>query len=180
MISIRDLAKRYGANEVLRGVSFDVERGEIIGIIGPSGSGKSTLLRCINFLEEYEGGEVRFEGKLVGYLDIPGSRRTRDTQANLNALRTAIGMVFQNFNLFPHMTALENIIEGPTVVKHVARPDARSDARALLDRVGLADKADAYPSTLSGGQQQRAAIARALAMKPKVMLFDEPTSSLDP
>ena len=180
MISIRNLAKRYGANEVLRGVSFDVERGEIVGIIGPSGSGKSTLLRCINFLEEYEGGEVRFEGKLVGYREMPGSGRTRDTQANLNALRTAIGMVFQNFNLFPHMTALENVIEGPTVVKHIARTDARTDARVLLDRVGLADKADAYPSTLSGGQQQRAAIARALAMKPKVMLFDEPTSSLDP
>ena len=180
MISIRNLTKRYGANEVLRGVSFDVRRGEIVGIIGPSGSGKSTLLRCINFLEEYEGGEIHVDGRLVGYRETRDGRRARDTPGNLDALRTAIGMVFQNFNLFPHMTALENIIEGPTVVKRVRPAEARAEACALLDRVGLADKAHAYPSTLSGGQQQRAAIARALAMKPKVMLFDEPTSSLDP
>ncbi len=125
MISIRNLAKRYGANEVLRGVSFDVERGEIIGIIGPSGSGKSTLLRCINFLEEYEGGEVRSRESSSATGTCPAAGGARDTHANLNALRTAIGMVFQNFNLFPHMTALENVIEGPTVVKHIARSDAR-------------------------------------------------------
>ena len=180
MISIRDLGKQYGTNEVLRGVSFDVGRGEIVGIIGPSGSGKSTLLRCINFLEEYEGGEIRVDGRLVGYREIRDGRRVRDAPGNLDALRAAIGMVFQDFNLFPHMTVLENVIEGPTIVKRIRPAEARAQARALLERVGLADKADAYPSTLSGGQQQRAAIARALAMQPKVMLFDEPTSSLDP
>lgn len=180
MISIRNLRKRFAKNEVLRGVSFDVERGEIVGIIGPSGSGKSTLLRCVNFLEEYEDGEIRFEGRLVGYRESPGDGRVKDTPNNLVKLRTEIGMVFQNYNLFPHMTVLENLIEGPTIVKRISVAEARSDALALLERVGLSDKAGAYPSTLSGGQQQRAAIARALAMKPKAMLFDEPTSSLDP
>lgn len=180
MISIRNLRKRFAENEVLRGIDFDVEGGEIVGIIGPSGSGKSTLLRCINFLEEYEEGEIRFEGSLVGYREATRGGRVKDTSNNQIKLRTEIGMVFQNYNLFPHMTVLENLIEGPTIVKRVSAAEARSDALALIERVGLSDKASAYPSTLSGGQQQRAAIARALAMKPKAMLFDEPTSSLDP
>ncbi|MBM3952799.1 MAG: amino acid ABC transporter ATP-binding protein [Rhodospirillales bacterium] len=179
MITIRDLRKSFGDNHVLRGISFDVGRGEIIGIIGPSGSGKSTMLRCINFIEEYDGGEIRFEGKLVGYREA-GGERVKDTSANLAKLRADIGMVFQNYNLFPHMTVLENLMEGPTIVKRIPADTARAEAMTLLERVGLSDKADAYPRTLSGGQQQRAAIARALAMKPKAMLFDEPTSSLDP
>jgi ABC-type polar amino acid transport system ATPase subunit len=169
VIAVRRLEKSFGSNAVLRGIDLEVGRGEVIGVIGPSGSGKSTLLRCLNFLEEKQGGEIRFEDK-----PVEGGERT------LTGLRTQIGMVFQSFNLFPHMTVLENVIEGPVIVKKVARPEAERDAMALLHRVGLADKAPAYPSTLSGGQQQRAAIARSLAMKPKVMLFDEPTSSLDP
>src|SRR3989338_5777286 len=133
MISIRNLRKRFAENEVLRGVGFDVDRGEIVGIIGPSGSGKSTLLRCINFLEEYEDGEIQFEGKLVGYRESSGDGRVKDTPNNLIKLRTEIGMVFQNYNLFPHMTVLENLIEGPTVVKRVSAAEARSDALALLE-----------------------------------------------
>ena len=180
MISICNLRKSYGENHVLRGINFDVAKGEIVGIIGPSGSGKSTMLRCINFLDEYEDGEIRFEGKLVGYRETNGGARIKDAPGNLVKLRAEIGMVFQNYNLFPHMTVLENLIEGPTIVKRIPAPEACSEAMALLERVGLSDKAGAYPRTLSGGQQQRAAIARALAMKPKAMLFDEPTSSLDP
>jgi polar amino acid transport system ATP-binding protein len=180
LITVRGLEKSFGSNAVLQGIELDVMRGEIVGIIGPSGSGKSTLLRCLNFLEEYDRGEIRFEEKRVGYHTTAGGRRVRDVERSLNALRVQIGMVFQNFNLFPHMTVLENVIEGPVVVKRVPKGEARAEALALLERVGLSDKTTAYPSTLSGGQQQRAAIARALAMKPKVMLFDEPTSSLDP
>jgi polar amino acid transport system ATP-binding protein len=179
-ISIREVEKRFGANEVLKGISFEVGAGEVVGLIGPSGSGKSTLLRCINFLEEYEGGQIRFDGRLVGWREGANGARRRQGSAALQALRADIGMVFQSFNLFPHMTVLENVIEGPTQVRGERRGTAREEALALLARVGLAEKAHAYPSTLSGGQQQRAAIARALAMKPKAMLFDEPTSSLDP
>lgn len=180
MISIRNVRKRYGHNEVLRGLDLEVQKGEIIGIIGRSGSGKSTLLRCINFLEEYEDGQIWFDGRCVGYSNTTDGRRVREKEAELRSLRTEIGMVFQSFNLFPHMTVLENVMEGPTMVKSIPAAKARTEALALLDRVGLASKANVYPSTLSGGQQQRAAIARALAMKPKAILFDEPTSSLDP
>ncbi len=180
MISVRNLAKRFGDNQVLRGIDLDVQKGEIVGIIGPSGSGKSTMLRCLNFLEQYEGGEIQFDGATVGYRDGPNGKRIGDSEAKLRMLRAQIGMVFQNFNLFPHMTVLGNVIEGPVVVKGQPKAQATTEALALLERVGLADKANAYPSTLSGGQQQRVGIARSLAMKPKAMLFDEPTSSLDP
>lgn len=180
MISIRSVCKRYGDNEVIRGVSLDVNKGEVIGIIGPSGSGKSTLLRCVNFLEDYEGGEIWFQDRLVGYHSRSNGRRVRDPESSLSRLRVEIGMVFQDFNLFPHMTVLENVVEGPVMVKRIPKAQACKEALAILDRVGLSDKTACYPSTLSGGQQQRAAIARALAMKPKVLLFDEPTSALDP
>ncbi len=171
MIEIRGLAKRYGAVEVLRGIDLAVRRGEILGIIGPSGSGKSTLLRCINLLEEFEAGEITLAGEPV---------RVHVSEQSQSRLRAKVGMVFQNFNLFPHMTVLGNIIEGPTQVLRLPKAQAVDEAEILLRKVGLLDKSSAYPSTLSGGQQQRAAIARALAMKPLVMLFDEPTSSLDP
>jgi polar amino acid transport system ATP-binding protein len=179
IISIRGLHKHYGKLHVLRGVNLDIEGGERLCIIGPSGSGKTTLLRCMNFLESYDEGEVHFEGKLLGYRKV-GGRRVRDSEASIARLRTQMGMVFQRFHLWPHMTVLENVIEGPVVVLKSGRKEASEAARALLSKVGLEDKADSYPSKLSGGQMQRAAIARALAMRPKAMLFDEPTSSLDP
>jgi polar amino acid transport system ATP-binding protein len=169
MIEVRDLHKRFGDHEVLKGVSFDVGAGEVVCLIGPSGSGKSTALRCINGLESYEGGEVRIEGERV-------DRHSK----TIHALRARVGMVFQRFNLFPHRTALENVMEGPVHVQGVAPGVARAEAQALLDKVGMAHKASAWPAQLSGGQQQRVAIARALAMKPRAMLFDEPTSALDP
>ena len=178
-IRIRDLRKSFGNLEVLSGVSLEVHYGEVVVIIGPSGSGKTTLLRCLNFLEEYEGGEIRFDGRLVGYRDDSGGR-TRDSEASVSALRAQMGMVFQHFHLWPHKTVLENVIEGLVVVKRMNRPDAHAIATGLLGKVGLLDKADAYPSKISGGQMQRAAIARALAMEPKALLFDEPTSALDP
>ena len=168
MIEIKGLRKAFGADEVLKGIDLSIDEKEVVVIIGPSGSGKSTLLRCMNHLEEPTGGEVVVDGI------------TLSSEANINKVREEVGMVFQRFNLFPHMTVLENIMLAPMKVKHVARSEAEKTARELLARVGLAEKADAYPDNLSGGQQQRVAIARALAMHPKVMLFDEPTSALDP
>jgi polar amino acid transport system ATP-binding protein len=180
MIRAVDLHKRYGAHEVLRGIDLEVYRGEVVVVIGPSGSGKSTLLKCLNLLEEYERGEVWFDGARVGYRTLSNGRRIRDRESRLSLLRARIGMVFQSFNLFPHKTVLENVIEGPTVVLGQSVEQARALGINLLRKVGLAQKADAYPSKLSGGQQQRAAIARSLAMQPEAMLFDEPTSALDP
>lgn len=180
MIEVRGLHKWFGTTHVLRGIDLSVAQGEVLAVIGPSGSGKSTLLRCLNFLEEYEEGEVRFEDRLIGYRSIHGGSRQRDSEASIATMRARLGMVFQSFNLFPHKTVLQNVIEGPIVVQRRHRTEATEQARALLHKVGLEDKADAYPDKLSGGQQQRAAIARALAMQPRAMLFDEPTSALDP
>ena len=168
MIEIKGLRKSFGADEVLKGIDLSIDEKEVVVIIGPSGSGKSTLLRCMNHIEEPTAGEVVVDGI------------TLSSEANINQVREEVGMVFQRFNLFPHMTVLENIMLAPMKVKHIARDEAEKTARELLARVGLAEKADAYPDNLSGGQQQRVAIARALAMRPKVMLFDEPTSALDP
>jgi polar amino acid transport system ATP-binding protein len=179
VIQVTNLHKSFGNLQVLRGVNLSVAKGEVLAIIGPSGSGKSTLLRCINSLEEYQEGSVDFLGLPMGY-DASGGRRRRLPESVVAKRRARLGMVFQNFNLFPHKTVLENVIEGPIIVKHEARESARKRATALLCKVGLAEKADVYPDKLSGGQQQRAAIARALAMEPEAMLFDEPTSSLDP
>ena len=178
MIRVRGLHKWFGSAHVLRGVDLDVAPGEVLAIIGPSGSGKSTLLRCLNFLESYEQGEVRLGDQLVGYRE--GARRRRAPERATAALRAQFGMVFQGFNLFPHKTVLQNVIEGPLVVQRRRGRDVEAAGRKLLDQVGLAEKASSYPDRLSGGQQQRAAIARALAMEPKVLLFDEPTSALDP
>ena len=169
MIELRDVHKRFGANEVLKGITASVEKSEVVCIIGPSGSGKSTILRCINGLESYEAGDILVEGA-----------RVDAHAASIVGIRTQVSMVFQRFNLFPHRTALENIIEGPIYVKKEPRAQAIERGHALLAQVGLAEKADAYPAKLSGGQQQRVAIARALAMQPKAILFDEPTSALDP
>ena len=179
VIQVTNLCKSFGALEVLRGVNLSVAKGEVMAIIGPSGSGKSTLLRCINSLEEYQEGTVDFLGMPMGY-DSSGGRRRRLAEAVIAKRRARLGMVFQNFNLFPHKTVMENVIEGPIIVKHESRDSARKRATILLSKVGLAEKAEAYPDKLSGGQQQRAAIARALAMEPDAMLFDEPTSSLYP
>ena len=179
MIEVRDLRKSYGALDVLKGVSFDVAKGEVVVVLGPSGSGKSTMLRCINHLESYEGGEIRIDGVTVGYETTPRGRNPHSEAVNAH-LREQVGMVFQSFNLFPHRTAIENVMMGPVHVRGMAKRQAREQALALLDKVGLARKADQYPAKLSGGQQQRVAIARALAMQPKVMLFDEVTSALDP
>ncbi len=179
MIVADRVCKNFGALQVLKGVSLEVGRGEVLCLIGPSGSGKSTFLRCINHLEQVNAGRLYVDGEIVGYREKNGKlheMHPRDAAKQ----RREIGMVFQHFNLFPHRTALENIIEAPTQVKKVRKADAVTRARELLDRVGLADKANAYPAQLSGGQQQRVAIARALAMDPKLMLFDEPTSALDP
>ncbi len=173
MISVRSLSKRHGARAVLTGVTAEVARGETIAIVGPSGGGKSTLLRCLNYLEGFDAGEVEIAGMTLR----PGMA-SRDPA--LRQLRARVGMVFQQFNLFPHLTALGNITLAPRVVKGTASPEAVASAHALLAQVGLADRAGAYPHELSGGQQQRIAIARALAQAPDVMLFDEPTSALDP
>ncbi|PRA81555.1 peptide ABC transporter ATP-binding protein [Microbacterium sp. MYb66] len=169
MIQVRDLRKSFGENEVIRGVDLDVEKSTVKCIIGPSGSGKSTVLRCLNLLEEPTSGSLTIEGE-----DILAKG------ANVDRVRQRMGMVFQRFNLFPHLTVAENITIAPMMVAGVSKAEARDRTRALLDQVGLAEKVDAYPSSLSGGQQQRVAIARALAMQPHVMLFDEPTSALDP
>lgn len=169
MIKVGNLHKTYGDNEVLKGIDLDVAKGEVVVIIGPSGSGKSTFLRCLNLLEQPSGGSIEFEGKNL-----------LDKSTNINQLREKMGMVFQSFNLFPHMTVLENLTISPIQVKKENPEEAKKRALALLKQVGLADKAASYPASLSGGQQQRVAIARALAMEPDVMLFDEPTSALDP
>ncbi|HLO02308.1 MAG TPA: amino acid ABC transporter ATP-binding protein [Symbiobacteriaceae bacterium] len=179
MLQAIDLHKAFGKNEVLKGIDLSVTKGEVVVVIGPSGSGKSTLLRCMNFLEVPTGGEILFQGAPVGQRQV-GDRLVRLSEKELDKQRTHMGMVFQRFNLFPHMTALQNVIEAPVRVKGMAKAAAEKLGRELLERVGLADKYDQYPARLSGGQQQRVAIARALAMQPAVMLFDEPTSALDP
>lgn len=177
--SVRDVSKTFGARKALNGVSVEVGAGEMVALIGPSGSGKSTLLRCINRLETIDAGRLWVDGQLIGYRDV-GGRLHELTDSQVARQRRHIGMVFQRFNLFLHMTALENITEAPVGVAKKSRTAARERAMQLLDRVGLADKAGQYPAQLSGGQQQRVAIARALAMDPTLMLFDEPTSALDP
>jgi polar amino acid transport system ATP-binding protein len=180
LIEIDRLSKRFGPLTVLRDVSLTIAQGEVVAVIGPSGSGKTTLLRCINLLESFDAGEVRLEGVPIGYVTGRDGRRRRQPEREIAKARAAIGMAFQSFNLFPHMTVLRNVMVAPVQIKRVPRDAAEATARALLDRVGLADKLDAYPRQLSGGQQQRVAIARALAMEPKAMLFDEVTSALDP
>ncbi|HEY8565810.1 MAG TPA: amino acid ABC transporter ATP-binding protein [Beijerinckiaceae bacterium] len=179
MVVARDVAKTFGSLRALDGVSLDVARGEVVCVIGPSGSGKSTFLRCINQLERPDEGAIWVDGELVGFRQV-GDALHELSDAELARQRLKSGMVFQRFNLFGHMTALQNVIEGPVTVLRRPRRAAIDEAMALLERVGLAEKRDAYPIELSGGQQQRVAIARALAMKPTLMLFDEPTSALDP
>ena len=174
-----NVTKSFHHNEVLKGIDLDVDRGQVVCLLGPSGSGKTTFLRCINQLESIDGGRIWVDGDLMGYADRDG-KLYRLKNKEIAAQRREIGMVFQRFNLFPHMTALENIVEAPTQVKRESKKTARERAMKLLDRVGLADRCNAYPAQLSGGQQQRVAIARALAMEPALMLFDEPTSALDP
>lgn len=179
MVHAREVRKSFGSLEVLKGVDLDVERGQVVCIIGPSGSGKSTFLRCINHLEKIDHGLLLVDDEFIGY-DLKRGRLHEARNAVVCERRAHIGMVFQSFNLFPHMTALENLVEAPVRVKGIGLKEARESALQLLDRVGLRDKADAFPRQLSGGQQQRVAIARALAMEPKMLLFDEPTSALDP
>ena len=179
MVRVEKLVKRFGKLTVLDGIDLSVQRGQVVVIIGPSGSGKTTLLRCINHLEKIDGGRIYVEGQLVGYREENG-RLVDESEANIARMRSQIGFVFQRFNLFAHMTALENIIEAPMHVLGLNRKEATDRAYELLGKVGLANKAKAYPHKLSGGQQQRVAIARALAMNPKLMLFDEATSALDP
>lgn len=171
--------KHFGSLHVLKDIDFEVRKNEVVVICGPSGSGKSTLLRCINHLEKISSGHIYVNGHMIGYHDR-GGRLVEDSERNIARQRAEIGMVFQRFNLFPHLTALQNIIEAPVRVRRTAPLQAQAEAERLLQRVGLADKRDQYPNQLSGGQQQRVAIARALAMKPSLMLFDEPTSALDP
>ncbi len=168
MIEIKNLRKSFGSNEIIKGVDLSVEKSEVVVVIGPSGSGKSTLLRCVNYLEVPTGGTIAIDGEVI------------DRNSNINTIRAEVGMVFQHFNLFPHMTVGENITLAPVNVRHKSKEEARKTALDLLNKVGLSEKVDAYPDELSGGQQQRVAIARALAMNPKIMLFDEPTSALDP
>lgn len=179
MLRARNIYKSFQDNEVLKGISLDVRRGEVLSIIGPSGSGKSTLLRCLNRLETIDKGSIEVEGKLLVKNGLKGVAEYAPKQEARNIL-AHMGMVFQQFNLFPHMTVLENLMEAPIQVKKQTREEIQPVAEALLQKVGLYEKRDAYPSRLSGGQQQRVAIARALAMKPDIMLFDEPTSALDP
>jgi len=180
VIQALEVHKAFGELDILKGVSLEVRRGEVVVLIGASGSGKTTFIRCLNHLEDIQGGTIRVNGELMGFRERADGSRVRDSERNIARRRRDIGMVFQRFNLFPHMTVLENIIEAPIQVLGVARTAAVEQARALLARVRLSDKADHYPAQLSGGQQQRVAIARALAMKPQAMLFDEPTSALDP
>jgi polar amino acid transport system ATP-binding protein len=179
MVRAEQVTKSFGELQILKGIDLDVTRGEVLCIIGPSGSGKSTFLRCINHLEKIDGGRLSVDGSLVGYRQ-KGDKLYEMRDKDVCAERANIGMVFQHFNLFGHMTALENIIEGPVQVKGMSKKEATNNALVLLDRVGLGNQSHAYPHALSGGQKQRVAIARALAMEPQLMLFDEPTSALDP
>jgi ABC-type polar amino acid transport system ATPase subunit len=179
MVKAEGVHKRFGRLDVLKGIDLEVQRGEVMCMLGPSGSGKSTFLRCINHLEKINAGRLSVDGELVGYREAGGKLHELD-EKEVARKRAEIGMVFQHFHLFPHMTALENVTLAPIQVSKISREEARERATGLLSRVGLGDKLDAYPVALSGGQQQRVAIARALAMEPKLMLFDEPTSALDP
>lgn len=179
MIQLEAIHKSFGHTHVLRGISLTIDRGEVVCIIGPSGSGKSTLLRCINYLEQPEGGRIIIDGQNA-YRELAHGKIKNYSSRQIAATREKIGMVFQQFNLFPHLTVLQNIMEAPIQVKHMSKSEAEQKARSLLAQVGLAEKADHYPEELSGGQQQRVAIARALAMDPEAMLFDEATSALDP
>ena len=179
MVRAEKIVKRFGRLTVLNGVDLSVKRGQVVVIIGPSGSGKTTLLRCINHLEKIDSGRIYIEGQMIGYREVNG-RLVEDSEATIAHIRSQIGFVFQRFNLFPHLTALENVIEAPIHVLHQPRDEVIERAMALLEKVGLAEKAHVFPHKLSGGQQQRVAIARALAMNPKLMLFDEATSALDP
>ena len=179
MIELKKINKYFGRHHVLKDISLTVNPGEVVVVIGPSGSGKSTLLRCVNFLEQIQSGEILIEGQPAGLRKV-NDRYVRDKEPNIDRMRSQIGMVFQRFNLFPHMTALGNVIEAPIHVKKMPGKEAEALGIALLRKVGLEDKKDSYPSRLSGGQQQRVAIARGLAMQPKIMLFDEATSALDP
>ncbi|MFM8556694.1 MAG: amino acid ABC transporter ATP-binding protein [Betaproteobacteria bacterium] len=180
MLIIRNLHKRYGQHDVLKGIDLTVARGEVVVLIGPSGSGKSTLLSCVNFLEPFEQGEVRVDGEPVGWSTGADGMRVRQTDRELDRLRRGIGIVFQQFNLFPHRDVIGNLVEAPIHVLKQAPDQACREALTCLEKVGLSDKATAFPGELSGGQQQRVAIARCLMMKPKLMLFDEVTSALDP
>jgi polar amino acid transport system ATP-binding protein len=179
MVKAEEVCKSFGALHVLKGITLEVGKGQVLVMVGPSGSGKSTFLRCINHLEQVNAGRLYVDGELIGYRDR-GSKLYEISPRDAAKQRRDIGMVFQHFNLFPHRTALENLVEAPMHVKRVKKADAVARAKDLLDQVGMAEKATAYPAQLSGGQQQRVAIARALAMNPKLMLFDEPTSALDP
>jgi polar amino acid transport system ATP-binding protein len=179
LLEVLDVHKRFGRLEVLRGITMPVSQGEVVAILGPSGSGKSTLLRCINHLEKIDGGRIMFQGQLVGYREVNGKLKEL-REGEIARMRARMGMVFQRFNLFPHLTALGNVMEAPVQVLGQSKDEARETAVAVLTRVGLANKLHVYPAQLSGGQQQRVAIARALAMNPKLMLFDEATSALDP
>jgi polar amino acid transport system ATP-binding protein len=180
IVKAESVDKFFGRNQVLRSVSLEVQRGEVVCIIGPSGSGKTTFLRCINHLERIDGGRIEVNGHLIGYRIKEDGELVEDSERNIARQRTEIGFVFQRFNLWPHKTALQNIVEAPVRVRKTPQAEAVKQGESLLARVGLADKRDAYPGRLSGGQQQRVAIARALAMRPALMLFDEPTSALDP
>lgn len=180
MVRVEKVCKSFGSLQVLKDIDLEVNKGEVVCVIGPSGSGKSTLLRCLNHLERITSGRIFIEGEIIDEREPGKKNQLKLSQKKVSELCTELGMVFQRFNLFPHMTALENIMEAPMTVKKMAREEASVEAIKLLEKVGLSDKRNEYPSRLSGGQQQRVAIARALAMKPKIMLFDEPTSSLDP
>ncbi len=180
VIKAQDVHKRFHSLEVLKGINLIVNGGEVVVIMGPSGSGKSTFLRCLNHLEKIDSGRIEINGHFIGYRQAPDGRLIEESDRKVARQRQEIGMVFQRFNLFPHMTVIENVMEAPVLVKRIPKHEARQRAMDLLEQVGLPEKADVYPAKLSGGQQQRVAIARALAMDPKVMLFDEPTSALDP
>jgi polar amino acid transport system ATP-binding protein len=179
MVKAEQVCKSFGALHVLKGITLEIGKGEVLCMVGPSGSGKSTFLRCINHLEQVNAGRLYVDGELIGYRER-GNKLHEMSPRDAAKQRREIGMVFQHFNLFPHRTALENIVEAPVHVKRIKKDEAVARGKDLLSQVGLSDKADAYPAQLSGGQQQRVAIARALAMSPKLMLFDEPTSALDP